>query len=330
MDKRQVVRIFPSHSTSFPNQPTNKFQINHNHYHSSPREESNAGEEEEAEGGNDNDDDEEEDEMGMPMVEFIPKEKRDLLNKESAMVKRQLSGQQMDQEEEAEEEERKAQLREQRVKETAQMVHDILLKRQAEQEQQLDSIDREQDDNEAMPDDSDDVDPEGEFERWKQRELARLKSEREQARQEEEERVELERRRQMSDREVQEENRKLNIKQPKEKAKWNFLQKYYHAGAFYMEYDEHGKPLNDAMQRVNVNAPTGEDKVDRQMLPAVMQVKNFGKHSRSKWTHLTAEDTTNFKESPWGSKEASRREVDRLNKKQSLDRMVPVAKKRKI
>lgn len=79
---------------------------------------------------------------------------------------------------------------------------------------------------------------------------------------------------------------------PPPKKKWKFLQKYWHRGAFFQGEDEDGASvLGDTMHR-DYNAPTGEDKFDKEMLPKIMQVRNFGRRGRTKWTHLLAEDTS--------------------------------------
>lgn len=40
------------------------------------------------------------------------------------------------------------------------------------------------------------------------------------------------------------------------------------------------------------------DKFNKETLPLIMQKRDFGKRSQSKWTHLKNEDTTNW-DSPW-------------------------------
>ena len=50
------------------------------------------------------------------------------------------------------------------------------------------------------------------------------------------------------------------------------LQKYWHKGAFFQAEDAEGESvLGDIMHR-DYDGATGEDKVDRQMLPKIMQV----------------------------------------------------------
>ncbi|KAL2541878.1 microfibrillar-associated protein-related [Abeliophyllum distichum] len=51
--------------------------------------------------------------------------------------------------------------------------------------------------------------------------------------------------------------------------------------------------------------PTGEDKMDKTILPKVMQVKHFGRSGRTKWTHLVNEDTTDWN-NPWTYNDALR------------------------
>lgn len=54
------------------------------------------------------------------------------------------------------------------------------------------------------------------------------------------------------------------------------------------------------MFKRDFSQPTLEDHFDKTILPKVMQVKNFGRSGRTKYTHLVDQDTTNF-ESAWVS-----------------------------
>ncbi len=56
--------------------------------------------------------------------------------------------------------------------------------------------------------------------------------------------------------------------------------------------------MNDKVIQRETNAPTQFDRVDKSLLPAVMQVKNFGRAGRTKYTHLKDQDTTD-RDAPW-------------------------------
>lgn len=125
----------------------------------------------------------------------------------------------------------------------------------------------------------------------------------------EKEKMEIERLRNMT-----EEDRRMEARlNPKvvtnkcAKSKYKFLQKYYHRGAFYLvshslsefnfvnifNQDEE----EDVLKR-DFSSATLEDHFDKTILPKVMQVKNFGRSGRTKYTHLVDQDTTEF-DSPW-------------------------------
>ena len=87
--------------------------------------------------------------------------------------------------------------------------------------------------------------------------------------------------------------RKREIEEGREKTrgKMEFMQKYYHKGAFYQD---------DELLKRNYNVATAEEHRNKEVLPKSLQVRSgeLGRASRTKWTHLSAEDTSQ-RDSPW-------------------------------
>ena len=152
-------------------------------------------------------------------------------------------------------------------------------------------------------DDTDGINEEEEYEAWRVRELKRIKRDRENREKREAEMRDVERRRNMADAEIEAENASDGRKD-KIKKKRQFMQKYYHKGAFFND-DER---VEEAISKQDIDAPTLEDKFDKSVLPAVMQVRNFGRSGQSKYTHLKDQDTTQV-DSGWiqGDKERLKR-----------------------
>ena len=147
-------------------------------------------------------------------------------------------------------------------------------------------------------DDTDDLDPAAERAAWKLRELQRIKREREKLIARELEREELEKRRNMEESERLKEDyarvRELEDEREQNRGKMDFMQKYYHKGAFYQD--------EEILQR-NYNVATAEEHKHKEALPQALQIRTgeLGRASRTKWTHLTAEDTSKM-DSPWFDK----------------------------
>ncbi|OQR92898.1 hypothetical protein THRCLA_08589 [Thraustotheca clavata] len=174
-----------------------------------------------------------------------------------------------------------------RKSESRKMVAEVL---QREQEQTAD----ESTDVDDMPDDTDGLDPEKERQEWEIREMRRLKRDNDEREERDREIAETIRRRNLTDEEREKEDRASGkLKDNEEKAKWKFMQKYYHKGAFYLDDKSLEKDPSDVRKR-DADAPTAEDKVDYEALPKIRQVKNFGKAGRTKYTHLVDQDTTDY------------------------------------
>ena len=148
---------------------------------------------------------------------------------------------------------------------------------------------------EEMIDDTDNPDDLTEYENWKIRELKRIKRDLEERTQREKEKEEIERRRTLTDEQRKEENIKLGSDDTLRnfKSKINYLQKYYHKGAFFQD---EASTNSEHIYNRDFNLPTWEDKVDRSNLPSIMNKRrgNLFKKGQTKYTHLTNEDTTNF------------------------------------
>ncbi|CAD6887496.1 unnamed protein product [Tilletia caries] len=140
---------------------------------------------------------------------------------------------------------------------------------------------------ENLPDlsDTDGKDPEAEFQAWRLRELHRIKRSRELDAEREVEREEIERRRAMPEEQRLAEDlaRAKESRDAKSKGQQGFMQKYYHKGAFFQDMD--------ILKKHDFTEAT-EGHVDVNNLPKLMQVRDYGKRSRSKWTHLANEDTS--------------------------------------
>jgi microfibrillar-associated protein 1 len=225
--------------------------------------------------------DSEDEQMGMAMVKpvFIPKSQRDTIAERERL-----------EEEERQLEELVKKRLEARKIETRKIVVEEIKKEQhiekaLNEEANIEDIDTDDELNEAE-----------EYESWKNREIARIKRDREERDARLKENEEIEKVRNMTEEERREWERK-NPKQLRQtKQKWKFMQKYYHKGAFFQESadDVIQSAGKDNIYTRDFSEPTGEDKMDKSILPKVMQVKHFGRSGRTKWTHLVNEDTTDW------------------------------------
>ncbi|TDH64876.1 uncharacterized protein CCR75_007340 [Bremia lactucae] len=217
----------------------------------------------------DTDDSEAADEIMKPV--FVPKVARESVNRQEELAA-----------EEARRERRKQERLEARKLESRRLVAEVVQREQTGADKEITDVE--------MPDDTDGLDPVQEYRDWELREMRRIKRDHDRKLERKKEEEETLRRRNMTEEERAAEDAKLKKNEPKEKKKLKFMQKYYHKGAFYVD-DDSISSKNDVRKR-DASEATLEDKFDKEMLPTVMQVKNFGRAGRTKYTHLADQDTS--------------------------------------
>lgn len=244
-----------------------------------PEEEEEVEEEEEEESEYETDSEEEQPGIAMVKPVFVPKSERDTI----------ADRERVEEEERALEEKIRKRLEERKVETKKLVVEEIRKDEEIQKNVELEA-------NIADVDTDDELNEAEEYEAWKVREIARIKRDREDREAMLKEKEEIERVRNMTE----EERREWERKNPKPagapKQKWRFMQKYYHKGAFFQSDpdDRSATAGSDGIFHRDFSAPTGEDKMDKTILPKVMQVKHFGRSGRTKWTHLVNEDTTDW------------------------------------
>lgn len=198
----------------------------------------------------------------------------------------------LEKEEEEAEERRRLKLKERKVESKTLVIDEIKKDDQAEHEAQFNPDDAS---DIELIDDNDEVNEAEEYELWKIRELKRIKRDKEERVARQKELEWIEKRRNMTDEERMKDDERLDAKNPKrEEAKqFNFLQKYYHRGTFFQDKATSGE---EPLYNRDYHEPLEEEKFDKTLLPAAMQVRRglFGKKGQVKHTHLTDVDTTDM------------------------------------
>lgn len=246
-----------------------------------PTEEEEEEPEEEEEEESEYETDSEDEPASIAMVKpiFVPKSERETI----------AERERIEEEERSLEELRKRRLEERKVETKHIVVEEIRKDEEIQKNLEMEA-------NIADVDTDDEINEAEEYEAWKIREIARIKRDRELRDAMLKEREEIEKVRNMTEEERREWERKNPKAAPTPKQKWKFMQKYYHKGAFFQEDadDNAGTAGSDSIFHRDFSSPTGEDKMDKTILPKVMQVKHFGRSGRTKWTHLVNEDTTDW------------------------------------
>lgn len=157
----------------------------------------------------------------------------------------------------------------------------------------INNIDENEKNEEADIGDIDlDEEDELEFEKWRIREITRLKRDELEKREQENLQFETQRRKKMNDEELQEENKRIGKNADCLKSDYKYMQKYYTSFSFFQNSE-------DPVFQRDYNIATGFDTFDKSAAPTIMQARGneFGKKGKSKYKDLVSEDTNVFERS---------------------------------